>query len=351
MTVFHALARVGIEGLILVEPDHHFVCLGYFDDAEATVDFELCAKENLPVMRREIGGGVVLLAPGQLFYQLILKKGDPRMPLSVAEAYRKFSCAPIAVYRRLGVDVVYRPVNDLVTAEGGKKISGQGAADIGACFVFVGNILLNFDPWLMSRCIKVPDESFHNRLYQSLEKSLSWVGRELGFMPEMKDVEKIATEEFERIVGPLEEAEIPAEVWEQADRLAHDFTSQDVIFMETPRRHSTIKVKEGTYLRCGVHKAPGGLIWIEVEIGEGKIQQLKVSGDRTLLSEGEFLVLSELLQGVDFDFGQVAEKVTEFFENHCIRRPSIQPQDLACAIVGERGSGEERSGQPMRVVP
>lgn len=254
MTVFHALARMGMEGLVLVEPDYPFICLGYFDNASAMVDFEFCARNNLAVMRRELGGGVVLLGPGQLFYQLILKRGDPRMPLGVREAYKKFSLAPIAAYRRLGIEVAYKPINDLVTAEG-RKISGQGAADIGACFVFVGNILLDFDPWLMSRCIKVPDERFREKLRRSLEENLTWVARELGALPKREEVEEILKEEFSRLLGPLEDETIPPEVWEEADALARHFTSHEFIFTETGRRHPAIKIKEGTYLRYGLYKS------------------------------------------------------------------------------------------------
>lgn len=333
MTVFHAMARMGMEGLVLAEPDHHFVCLGYFDDAAATVDLEFCARNGLPVMRREVGGGMVLLGPGQLFYQLISKRGNPMIPLAVEEAYRKFSLAPIRAYRRLAIEVGYRPVNDLVTREG-RKISGQGAADIGACFVFVGNMLLHFDPWLMSRCIKVPNERFRDRLCRSLENNLSWVGKELGFIPEIKEVERIVTEEFEKILGPLEEADLPVQVWDQADSLARYFTSEDFLFMETPRKHPTIKVKEGTYLRCGLHNASGDLIRAEVEIGEGKIEHLTIGGDFTLLPLGKLPLLSESLKGVDFDFGRVTKKISEFFRDHQIRC-GIKPEDFASAIVGE----------------
>ena len=336
MTVFHALARMGIEGLVLVEPDHQFICLGYFDDAKAMVDLEFCARNNLAVMRRELGGGVVLLGPGQLFYQLILKRGDPRMPLGVGEAYKKFSLAPIAAFRRFGIEVAYKPINDLVTAEG-RKISGQGAADIGACFVFVGNILLNFDPWLMSRCIKVPDERFREKLRQSMGENLTWVERELGALPKQEEVETIVKEEFEALLGPLEDGEIPPEVWGQADRLAQYFTSEEFILVETGRRHSTIKVREGTYLRHGLYQADGGLIRVEVEIEEGKIEHLAISGDFAFFPKSMVPLLSESLKGVDFEFGRVTQKVSEFLGGHLIQCRGINAEDFAWAIVGEKG--------------
>ena len=336
MTVFHALARMGIEGLVLVEPAHHFICLGFFDDAKATVDFDFCIKNNLAVMRREVGGGVVLLGPGQLFYQLIIKRGDSRLPLSVAEAYRKFCRAPIGAYRRLGIEVVYKPVNDLVTVKG-RKISGQGAADIGPCFVFVGNILLDFAPWLMSRCVKVSEEKFRDKLCQSMDRNLTWVRRELGNLPNLEELETIVKEEFEQVVGPLEDGEVPPQVWEEADRLARHFTSKEFVFMETPRRHSAIKVKEGTYLRCGLHKFAGGLIRAEVEIEEGKIEHLTMSGDFGFFPRSQLPLFSEALKGVEFDFACVTQKVSELLGDHLVKCPGANPEDFALAIVGDKG--------------
>jgi len=55
-------------------------------------------------------------------------------------------------------------------------ISGQGAADIGDSFVFVGSILLKFDTKLMSQLFRVPEEKFRDKLYKTLEENISWGG-------------------------------------------------------------------------------------------------------------------------------------------------------------------------------
>jgi len=77
ITYFHALARLGLDGLVLVEPRQWFVSVGFFDDTEAAVDLQACRAQGLPVVRREIGGGPVLLGPGQVFYQLVLPRKHP----------------------------------------------------------------------------------------------------------------------------------------------------------------------------------------------------------------------------------------------------------------------------------
>ena len=335
MSLVHAMARKGMEGLVLVEPDHRFVCLGYFDDAEATVDFDFCVKNDLAVMRRETGGGVVLLGPGQLFYQLILKRENPEIPFRIEDAYRKFSAAPIMAYKRLGIEVSYEPVSDLVTNHR-RKIAGQGAADIGPCFVYVGNILLDFDPELMSRCLKLPDEEFRRQVCRSMEKNLSWVGKELGGLPEREELYRLVAEEFARVLGPMEESETPADLWQEADELGRYLTSEECIFMESSRRHSKIKVREGTYLRHGCHKAAAGMIRANVEIEQGKIERLAISGDLALFPKSHCLQLSAFLRGVEFDFTNVVQGVADFLSEQLIDCPGVDPEDFAWAIVGEQ---------------
>ncbi len=335
MTVFHALARLGIEGLVVVEPDQQFLCLGFFDDAKQVVDFDFCAAENIPVMRRELGGGLVLLGPGQIFYQLVIKRGDPRLPVPIADAYRKFSQAPLRAYKRLGVEVSYRPVNDIVTAQG-RKISGQGAADIDRCFVFVGNILCEFNVKLWSRSMKVCDERFRAKLANTMEQNLSWLARELEEVPKPGSIASLIQEEFASILGPFEKKELPADVWKLADELAEELTSKEIIFMETSRRHSMIKVKEGTYLRCGVYETPKGRVLAEVEIDEGRIKKVVLALDATISPKYLLRSLSMKLRGVKFDFHSVAERLKKVMRSDQARCRGMRPEELAFAIVGER---------------
>ena len=144
ITYFHAMARLGLDGLVLVEPRECFVSVGFFDDTEAAVDLDACSARHLPVVRREVGGGPVLLGPGQVFYHLVLPRTYRIVAPWLDEVYRVLSGPVIEAYRRLGVEVSFRPVNDLVTPDG-RKITGQGAADIGDRFCFVGAVLRHFD--------------------------------------------------------------------------------------------------------------------------------------------------------------------------------------------------------------
>ncbi|MFN3813872.1 MAG: biotin/lipoate A/B protein ligase family protein, partial [Aquificaceae bacterium] len=261
MTLFHAMARLNLVGLIITEPEDTYLSVGYFDRVEDIIDYEKCRRLNIPLIRREVGGGAVLLAPGQVFYQLIVPKWIA--PFKVVDAYRKFSNPVIKTYKRLGLNVEYRPINDLVLKRG-RKISGQGAADIEKCFVFVGNILLRFDTKLMSELFKVPHESFREKLLKSLEENISWVEREATRSFSYEEIQSVLIEEFSKVIDFEGFGVLTEDVVDLADRLKDEFSSHRVLFEDTGRKHNYLKIREGVYVRNGKRETTGGLLISEV---------------------------------------------------------------------------------------
>lgn len=331
ITLFHALARLGKEGLIVTTPTDTYVSVGYFDKTQDIVDLEKCRQLNIPVIRREVGGGAVLLHPNQVFYQLILRKD--KVPFKIEDAYRHFSQAVINTYKRLGIEVEFRPVNDIVVKKNKKKISGQGAADIEGMFVFVGGILLRFNTSLMAKLFKVPEEKFRDKLYKSLEENISWVERETGRLPAYEEVENILIEEFSKLLPFEGEGEIPYEAYELADRLKEEFTSEEVLLEDTGRKHRTIKLREGVYLRTSLHKAKGGLIRAEVWTDGEKIESVRIYGDFTLYPKDSIKKLEDALTGVPFNKEEIRKRVEEFLKS--VEFPGVESEDLVKAIYGD----------------
>ena len=144
-----------------------------FQDTEQEVDVEFCHHQNIPVFRRETGGGTVYLDGDQLFYQLVIHRDNSLAPASKEAFYRKFLQSPIEAYRALGIPAEYKPVNDIVAS--GRKISGNGVAEIGEHVVLVGNLIVDFDYEMMARVLRVPDEKFHDKIHKTLRENLSTV--------------------------------------------------------------------------------------------------------------------------------------------------------------------------------
>jgi lipoate-protein ligase A len=251
MLVFHALARMGIEALVLVSPQTPLASIGYFQDAAQEIDLSYCRAAGIPVMRREVGGGATYLDANQIFYQLIWKKENPLFPRAVEDIFPWFSEPPVETYRSFGIEAAYRPLNDIVT-KAGNKIAGQGGGDVGDCMVFVGGILVDFDCRTMSRILRVPDEDFREKVYRSMEENLTTMKKELGRLPPREEIVSVLRARFERKLGRLDQASLNSEVLEKMRELESWMASETFLCQKTPRVAKGVKIKEGLELPYGL---------------------------------------------------------------------------------------------------
>ncbi len=251
MLVFHALARMGIEALVLVSPQSPLASIGYFQDAAQEIDIPYCRAARIPLMRREVGGGATYLDENQIFYQLLWKKENPLFPLALEDIFPWFSESPVETYRAFGIRAEFRPVNDIVTKEG-RKIAGQGGGNVGECMVFVGGILLDFDTRAMSSILKVPDEKFRDKVYKTMEENLTTMKKELGSVPPREEIVAVLREKFEEKLGRLEQASMNSEIRGKMTELESWMTSYEFLHQKTPRVPKGVKIKEGLELPYGI---------------------------------------------------------------------------------------------------
>ena len=256
MLIFHALARMGIEALVLVSPKVPLVSIGYFQDAPQEVDLDYCREAGIPFMRREVGGGTTYLDENQIFYQLIWKKDNPRFPRAIDEIYPWFSQAPVETYGTFGIEAEFRVVNDILT-KGGRKIAGEGGGNIGDCMVFVGGILLDFNYEAMSRILRAPDETFRDKVYKTMEENLTTMKRELGRIPPREEVVAVLKEKFEKRVGKTTPASLNSEIFEKMRQLEVWMTSEEFLLKKTPRIPTGVKIRQGVEVVYEHLESPG----------------------------------------------------------------------------------------------
>lgn len=331
MLIFHALARLGIESLVLVSPERPLISLGYFQDAEKEVDLAYCREAGLPVMRREVGGGATYLDHNQIFYQVILRTDNPMAQRSVQDIYEWLSQAPVETYQAFGIRTSFRRVNDIVT-ERGKKIAGEGGANIGPCMVFVGGILLDFDYETMSRALRVPDEKFRDKLYKTMRENVTTMKEELVEIPPREDIRRVLVESFEKLLGPTEPASLSPEIRSTMTDLQAKFCSDAFLFKKTPKVPAGVKIREGVELHYGVHKAKGGLIRTVQQVQEDLIQDVTISGDFTFLPKEDLEHLEHHLTAVPRKAAKVHERVERFYEQNPVESPGVESEDYVKAM-------------------
>jgi lipoate-protein ligase A len=332
MLCFHALAHLGREGLVLVSPASTIACVGYFQDTREVVDLDFCLRRGLEVMRREVGGGAVLLDAGQVFYNLVLRKDNPLVPTTVDGVYRKFSQPAIAAYGDFGVEVSFRPINDLVTKEG-RKIAGEGGADVGSCMVFVGSIIMDFDYELMPQIMRVPDEKFRDKFYKSLAENLTTLRRETGRRVPREEVAAALKRRFAEVLGPLREAAPDDELRAKMRELEARYRSDAFLFRKV-RRPTTreTRVREGVRFVDGVHKAPGGLLSCYAEVVENVVGDVSITGDFTMVPRAGLEELEGAIVGAPYEPRPVGDAIEDFYGRSKVDTPGVTTEHYLAAL-------------------
>jgi len=326
--IYHSLALMGRESLCLVSPSSPYVCIGFHQDVEQEVDLNFCQTHNIPVFRREVGGGAVFLDGNQLFFQLILKRDNPIAPKRIDAFYKKFLKPVIDVHHRIGIRATYKPVNDIVVDS--RKISGTGAAEIGDCIVFVGNLILDFDYQTMSKVLKIPDEKFRDKVRKTIEENLSTISRELGrdVVSHWSDADlnQMMVEEFERLLGPMTPSERDAALNRKMQDLAPEMMKDDWLYMRGKRVGGwVVKVRSGLEVFHRLHKAPGGLIRADYALEDGCLKDVSLSGDFFCFPRDAVDRLANMVE--NYPVADISNAIADFYQSEEIDIPGITPDD------------------------
>lgn len=332
--LYHAAAYLQHEALIILRPATPYVCIGFHQDAEQEIDLAFTRDHGIPVFRREVGGGAVYLDGGQLFFQLILRKDRPEVPENKAELYRKFLGPVIETYREFGMPAEYKPVNDILA--NGRKVSGTGAAEINDMVILVGNFILDFNYEMMSKCLRVPDEKFRDKVFKTLQENLGTFLRETGQIPETRALGDALRRRYEAILGKMTYKTVPdPELVAKAEELQAERCTPEWLFANDRRRPEArqVKIREGVYVIQNMLKTPGGLIRVTAVNEDGKLHDVHISGDFFFYPAEDLAGLEQSLNGVAADAASVAGVVAQFYARRSIESPGVQPEDFARVLI------------------
>jgi lipoate-protein ligase A len=333
-TVYHAAGRAmdqeTPDTIIVVSPSEPYVCVGFHQDLEQEVDLGYCAEHDLPVLRREVGGGAVYLDSGQVFLQWVFH--EPSLPSRLEEQFELYIRPLVETYRALGIPAELRPVNDVHVA--GKKIGGTGAAQIGVARVLVGSLMFDFDKRTMARVLKVPSEKMRDKIFASLEEYMTTMREQLPELPPREDVVALYVERCATAIG----AEIVPGAWtpqEEAEALRLDdrFLTSEWLEPRGRRGGASVKIHEDVRVVEGALKAPGGLVRVTATLHEHRIDDVGFSGDFTLLPASGLVALEEAILGTPIEHDALTRALEAVYRDLELRSPGLEPAHFAEAIV------------------
>lgn len=331
--LYHAAAYMGREALFILRPATPYVCIGFHQDAYQEIELEFTTRNKIPVFRREVGGGAVYLDGKQLFFQLVIKQTHRGVPLTIADFYREFLQPVIETYRHFGIPAEYKPINDITTK--GRKISGTGAAQIENMLILVGNFIQDFDYEMMSKCLRVPDEKFRDKVFKTMQENLTTILRETGGIPSNTDLANDLSQRYSKILGKLTPKQLDNELVNKADQLLMKMDNPDWLFVNDRRQSDLkqVKISEGVYIIQKILKTPGGLIRLTAVNQRGYLKDVHISGDFFFFPPSKISDLEQSLENTLAEEYKIDEVVNEFYQNQGIESPGVLPSDFSTAIL------------------
>ena len=329
-SLYHAAAYLGREMLIICRPATPYFCLGCHQDARQEIDLDYTRQHGIPLLRREVGGGAVYLDGEQLFYQFILHKDRPGLPAAKSDLYSMLLKPVVETYRQFGVAAEFRTVNDIIA--NGRKVSGNGAAEINNMLILVGNFILDFNYKMMTRVLRVPDEKFRDKVYKSLSENLSTFRRETGSVPATEELAGDLRRRVEALLGPLEEKNsIDTALRQKADERFAEMYTDAWLYENDARkeRHPQVKIREGVFVLQKVVKLPGGLVRLTATNQEGRLADVHLSGDFFIYPQSALSSLEQALEGTPLEATALTAAIQAFYAREGIETPGITPEALA----------------------
>ncbi|MEM3593293.1 MAG: lipoate--protein ligase [Candidatus Jordarchaeaceae archaeon] len=321
--------------LILCYPENPLVCIGYHQDLEKEVDYSFCQSHNIPVVRRILGGGAVYLDSGQLFYQVIVDRKNPTIPLLLKDFFKKLLEAPTKTYQDLGIPAVYKPINDIEV--NGKKISGNGAGTLeNTVNIMTGNIIMDFNYDMMVKVLKVPSEKFRDKVAKSLEERMTTIKRELGHEVPLEKIKSLLIKNYQETLNIKLRKGMLTD-WEKKtmNDLKKKYQSPEwlnMVSMRHPDLTRKVKISSTTSISESAYKAPGGLIRVTLRIEEETIKEIMISGDFWIFPEDKIVELEKRLAGTLTNTNEINQVIQNFYEEEKIETPGVTPQDFLTAI-------------------
>lgn len=236
------------------------VIVGKYQNTLEEVNQSFAEKEGIRVARRLSGGGAVYHDLGNLNYTFIVDEDR-------AEAFRfeAFTRPMLNALKKLGVTAESSGRNDLTIR--GQKISGSSQYLRDGRLLHHGCILLDCDRETMARVLLVPDSKIVSKGIKSVRSRVTSINEQLS--------QPITMAQFKAAVREEIFASAPRPVQLSAEDLAAIQQLRD-------NRYAVWDWNYGASPKCDIRKEKRfdfGILWIEIAMEKGRIQNLKLSGD------------------------------------------------------------------------
>ena len=178
-----------------------------------------------------------------------------------------------------------------------------------------------------------------DKIFQSLNEYMTTMTRQLGRTPDYEAVKREYVRQVVAALGrPAEYGDpTPAELAATAELEARLASDEWLYQKGGLRQTGAVKIHADVYLAEAAYKSPGGLIRATARLREGRIDDLSLSGDFTLLPAFAVGALEQALRGAMLEAGAVRARVLEFYRGLPVQSPGVGVEDWVSAVMAIKG--------------
>jgi len=285
--IYHGIAeqmRVDDEPvLVILQPTKPYICIGLHQHLEAEVDIDFCKENNIPVLRRHVGGGTVLLDENQVFFQYIFPKA--KAPNQAKLLYPFLLQPVLQTYQHFGIAASLKSLNDIQANN--QKIGGTGAGTINNATVLVGSFLYDFAYRLMSQCIKSPSESFARGLETLLKQQITTINSLLPGPPSVVELINIYLKNIpDSLNVDIEESTLTTRETDAIYEAEEDLMDEEWLKIDGKKLVSNgLKIAAGIYLLEQTLPFCGSPLNIRIKFEEKAIHTTWLKSEKPALQE------------------------------------------------------------------
>jgi len=223
--VLTAAVGEGLRGPILRiwEWDRPAVFIGSFQSVKNEVDEEQAAAHGAQIVRRISGGGAMYMEPEACITYALYVPGELVRGMSFADSYAYLDEWVLEALKSLGIDAVYKPLNDIASPQG--KIGGAAQKRLGSGAV-LHHVTMSYDidAEAMTQVLRIGREKLSDKGTTSAKKRVDPLRSQTGLTREeiIERMIQVFQQRHGGVLGSVTEGE-----WDAAERLVEQkFTTE-----------------------------------------------------------------------------------------------------------------------------
>ena len=335
----YAHKETSLNTIVLAIPENPYMCIGHFQDPSKELNINYCKNNNLPVIRRETGGGAVYIDDKQLFIQWIFKPDS--FPQKIEKKFQLFIEPIVETYRFFGIDAYAYGGHDVHV--NGKKIVGTGAARIGNAEVITGNFITEFDSSHMVGALNLPGLVMQSEVSRGMKVYMSSMAEELNEVPNFEIIKTVYKKKCQELHGMefLDDDFTKEELFhidKQDEKLSSDSWTFSIKQPKSDCR--LIKIHRGVYVGHYHFNAKGKEVEITMRLNENIIEFIHIDME----SNDWKIKIEETLLGIDLTSENLMEKLKSIFTNNKLTKSEISEEEWFESLMVIKNEKRKISG-------